>query len=199
MADWLDEAEKKANRGERKGSSSERIQIKKDRIAENYQKNQQKYDGLIASLLELVDRVNALPENFRKEFGKIEGKRKSSKLNNHLFILSSSRRIEGSSGRGFLSFFFPKHVKHIRVIFFSVSKYPDKCDIEIKESFLERKRMRHDASNASPQKDHIGQHVLLNVFFDEIPAETTRRIIDYMAFKCKISELQLPIQQKPKM
>ncbi|MDO9512238.1 MAG: hypothetical protein Q7J34_10805 [Bacteroidales bacterium] len=196
MADWLDEAENKAKRGERSGSDSERIRIKKDRITENYIQIQKEYDSFVTEVLNLIERVNNLPEADRKGFGKLEGKRKDSKLNNHLLIFSSSRRIEGKPGSGILNYFFPKHVKHVRVIYLSVSKYPGKCSIEVKESFLERKRMRNDASNSSPRKDQEGYHHLLQIGVEELTHPFSRSLIDFLAFKKKIEELPLTIPLK---
>jgi len=74
--------------------------------------------------------------------------------------------------------FFGKEVfrfKHIRVIYFSISKEMGKVDIEYKEKYLPKGHHEKYTSNES--------HFLYELDFDILTEELSYRIINWLAFK----------------
>jgi hypothetical protein len=194
MSDWLDEAERKAKREGFSQGQTERIRVKMDRIKENYEKNKQAYKGFVNNLVNLVSRANNLPPELRPTFGKIEANPKHSKLNNELYIFSSSRRLKQRRSGGFLSFLNPVHLKNVRVLYVSVSKHMDKVDLELKESNLERKRKRLDSKNSLPHDDKDRVDVVFHLPFEKLNDDFARIALDWLAFKADLEELPLDFE-----
>lgn len=196
MINWLEEAEQELEKKKGSKKNSARILDKKFRIQENYKKNKDKYDGFIAKLNELVDRVNNLPIEKKQPFGHINSKEKKSRLNNHLNYFSSSNRIEKLRFKGFLKLFKLSHYKNVRVIYFSVSRHIDIVGIEIKERSLLKERMRTNSKTDdkkgvkdSKHKDQDRIHFKFAWDMNKLDEELAIQVISWLAFKEDIRNL----------
>ncbi|MFZ4401140.1 MAG: hypothetical protein ACOYO1_13970 [Bacteroidales bacterium] len=176
MKSWLEEIEEQEQKKEAlSDKAKKRIQIKKEKAALNYQQNGAKYDKFISRLNELVHKVNNFPEDERIEFIEIDARLKETEFDNKLFVFSSSKRV---SIRKMTFFFFGKEIfrfKHIRVIYFSISKEMGKVDIEYKEKFLPKGHHEKYTTKDS--------HYLYELDFDILTEELAYRIINWLAFK----------------
>lgn len=190
MTNWLEEAEKGLKKKKGSKGSTARILDKKFRIQKNYEKNKDKYDGFIAKLNELVDRVNDLPVEKKQPFGYINSKEKKSRLNNHLYYFSSSKRLEKIKFRGILKFFKLSHYKNIKVIYFNVSRHIDIVGIEIKERSLLKERIRDTSKTddkkgvkGSKHKDKDRIHFKFAWDMNKLDDELAMQVISWLAFK----------------
>jgi len=192
MGHWLEEAEKEG-RSVEPGSSlqHERTQHKKERILANYIKYKQQYDDFISRLHHLIDRVNSLPMIKREPFGQMEARAKDSKLNNHLNIFSSSRRLIRPGKTGLFSWFRKYHFKHIRVIYIHVPKEPGMAEMEIKENYLIRTALNSKSKtkkSIKPSGTSEKLHVLFYIGMDNLSNEVALDIIDWLAFSRELEE-----------
>jgi len=206
MAHWLDEIERQESRKRGSGSSSARVQDKKFRIQQNYLKNQEIYDGFMSHLLNLVDRVNSLPLEYREIFGKINGHTKDSKLDNHLTYFSSSCREQKTAFKSILQPFKTTHFKHVRVIYFMVAKHMDKVEVEIYEELLEKKR--HDGKvipehedphhSHKPHSDKDKFHEIYYYEMDKLTHELALQIIDWLSFREEVQHIPIITEGEPR-
>ena len=203
---WLDEIEQQESRRKGSASGSARVQDKKFRIRQNYQKNKDAYDGFIGKLQSLVNRVNLLPMEHREVFGKINEKIKDTRLDNHLSNFSSSRRIEKTEFKNILHPFKTIHYKHIRVIYFNVAKLMDKVEVEIYEELLEKKRHdgqvipEHVSSHQShkPQSEKEKFHEIYYYEMVQLTDELAIRIIDWLAFHEEVEHIPIVHDGEPR-
>ncbi|MBW6459975.1 MAG: hypothetical protein K0B08_05320 [Bacteroidales bacterium] len=194
---WLDEIEKRESRKRGSASGSARIQDKKFRIGQNYEKNREIYNGFMAKLEGLAERVNSLPMEHREVFGKVGFKLKDTKLKNHLFYLSSSRRMQKTEFKSLLRPLRTVHYKHIRVIYFNVAKLMDKVEIEIHEEYLEKKRRdgkvipEHENPKGfhKPQSDRNKFHEIYYYEMEKLTDELAYQIIDWLAFREEVDHI----------
>jgi hypothetical protein len=193
MSDWLEEAEKRARHDGFTQGQSERFQVIVDRIHENYEKNQQAYDDFVRFLIDLVKRANSLPQDLKPTFGKIDAVPKQTKLNNQLFIFSSSRRSKQRKP-GFFSFIRPVHIKNVRVFYISISRQLDKVDLELKESKLERKRKRLDSKNTLPHSDKDSVDIVFHLSMEKLTHDFAHKALDWLAYKSDLEELPLDFE-----
>ena len=206
MTHWLDEIERQESRRKGSGSGSARVQDKKFRIQQNYQKNKDAYDGFISKLQSLVSRVNTLPMEHREVFGKINEKLKDTRLDNHLSYFSSSRRAEKTEFKSILNPFKTVHYKHVRVIYFNIAKLMDKIEVEIYEELLEKKR--HDGQvipeHESPHQSHKPHsekdkfHEIYYYEMDKLTDELAIRIIDWLAFHEEVNHIPIVHDGEPR-
>jgi hypothetical protein len=131
MSNWLEDAERKKVFDDENASSQDMIQLRKTAILDNYQSNKELYDGFIAQMEELAIRVNELPLEYRASFGKLNYKYKEAKLDNHLYYISSSRRIQKRLKKSIFTYFKKYSFKHIRVGYFTVSRNMGVMDVEL--------------------------------------------------------------------
>lgn len=193
MEHWLEESEKMAEQQRKRPERHAlKVEHKKQLIANNYRQHSVAYDRFIATLHNLVNRVNALPESLRQSFSKLLIKAKKSKLDNRLHILSSSRR-EHKRLFSLLRFLQLSHTKHIRMVYLYVSKQSGYIDFELKESKLERKRLDNNAQNNKADKQaHRHKHRLHVVFrfpVEKLDNDTGLQLIDWLVFKSDLEEL----------
>jgi hypothetical protein len=193
MSDWLEEAEKRARHDGLSQGQSERFQVIVDRIQENYEKNQKVYDDFVRFLIDLVKRANSLPQELKPTFSKIDAIPKPTKLNNQLYIFSSSRHSKQRKP-GFFSFLKPVHIKNVRVFYISVSRQLDKIDLELKESKLERKRKRIDSKNSLPHSDKDRVDIVFHYPMDKLDHEFANKALDWLAYKSDLEELPLDFE-----
>jgi hypothetical protein len=199
VAHWLDEIERQESRRKGSAANSARVQDKKFRIQQNYQKNKEKYDGFVGMLQALVKRVNNLPLEHREVFGKINEKAKDTRLDNHLSYFSSSRRIEKTEFKNILHPFKTVHYKHVRVIYFNIAKLMDKVEVEIYEELLEKKR--HDGQIIPEHEDphhahkpHSESGKFHEIYYYEmtnLTQELATKIIDWLAFHEEVHHIPI--------
>lgn len=192
MSDWIEEAEMNGGAGEVSHRKGMNLDQRKQLVDRNYQLFAQKYDGFITELSKLVARVNNLPPHVREPFGKLEARPKKSKLDNHLFILSSSYRFRKRKAKGLFGWFSYRSYKHIRVIYFSVSKIEGKVDVEVKDYVLEKHRLGAKGEDKSTLHDHLlGETPMV-----ELNREIARVVIDWLAFKSETQALPFSLNLK---
>ncbi len=198
MPHWLDEIERFESRKHRSASSSARVQDKKFRIQQNYQKNKEIYDSFIAKLNSLSERVNNLPLEYREVFGKINFKAKSSKLDNQLNYYSSSRRLQKLQFKSIINPLKHVHFKHVRVVYFNVAKIMDKVEVELLEEYLEKKRrdgklipeeQQNKLFTHHPHSEVDKFHEVYYYDMSKLTDELAYQIIDWLAFKENIEHI----------
>jgi hypothetical protein len=176
MKNWLEEIEEQEQKKEALSEQARnRIQIKKEKTALNYQQNGEKYDIFISRLNELIQKVNNFSQDKKKDFIEIDSRLKDTDFDNKLFVFSSSKRISTHKMR---FYFFGKEIlrfKQIRVIYLSISKEMGKVDIEYKEKFLPK---GHEDNYST--KD---THYLYELDFDILTENLAYRIVNWLAFK----------------
>ena len=137
MSHWLEDAEREEQHKIHKPlKDSAKIQDKMFRIKQNYEANKDSYEVFVNRLKDLCERANNLPMEKRDPWLHIDTKAKDSKLENHLYYFSTSERFDKRLITKAFPFVRNQHFKHIRVIYFSVSKEMDKAEIELKEDYL---------------------------------------------------------------
>jgi hypothetical protein len=206
VSHWLDEIEKTERRKHRSSSDSARIQDKKFRIQQNYEKNRDAYDGFMQKLHSLVERVNSLPFEYREVFNKINDKEKKSKLDNHLHVFSSSRRTQKMQFRSLLRPLKNVHFKHVRVIYFNVAKIMDKVEVEVLEELLEKKRRdgkiipEHEEEKGfkKPESEDDKFHEIYLYDMEKLNEEFAYQVIDWLAFKENVEYLSIVNEGKPR-
>jgi hypothetical protein len=206
MAHWLDEIEWQESRRKGSGSSSARVQDKKFRIQQNYAKNKAFYEGFLESMHNLVGRVNNLPLQYREIFGKINTQSKESKLENHLTMFSSSRRVEKTEFKSILQPFKTIHYKHARVIYFMVAKQMDKVEVEIYEELMEKKRHdgkvipEHEDPNHShkPRSEKDKFHEIYYYGMESLTNELALQIIDWLSFREEVQHIPIVTDGEPR-
>lgn len=186
MSHWIDDIERKQDKGKYSRKESIRLQDKKFRIRQNYQKNKAAYDNFIHKLTELTERINRLPLQHREPFGQINSTQRETRIDNKLFYLTSSRRFEK---RYFKNIFFPfkkGHFKHVRIIYFTVAGKMDKCEVEIKEDYLEKKRVdgkiipAREKAEQGRRKSRF--HKTYHFPMDQLTDDVAYRVVDWLAF-----------------
>lgn len=202
MSHWLDELEKIEGRRRSSASGSARVQDKKFRIRQNYEKNQALYDGFLEKLHNLTERVNSLPLEYREEFGKISSRQKESHLENHLHYFSSSRRTQKLTFKSILKPLKTIHFKHIRIIYFNVAKLMDKVEVEIHEELLEKKRRdgkvipehENPLDFKKPQSEKDKFHEIYYYDMDKLTDELAYKILDWLAFKEEVNHIPVVLE-----
>ncbi len=189
MQHWLEETEKEQNPRKEVTSHADRIRKRTLRIQENVKNNGSQFDEFTKDLHNLIARANNLPASEDKPFKKMEGREKDSRLNNHLNIFSSSRRIYRRKFWGIIPFFNSYQFKHIRVLYINISSRESMCEIELKENFLLRETLNNlDKSTKkrkSPESDKL--HVIYSFPISSLDHELALGIIDWLAFSKEIS------------
>ena len=206
MAHWLDEIERQESRKKGSASGSARVQDKKFRIQQNYQKNKEIYESFISRLQGVIERVNNLPFEHREIFGKINIKQKDTKLDNHLNYYSSSRRTEKTEFKNLLHPFHTVHYKHVRVIFFNVAKLMDKVEVEIYEELLEKKRRDGQVveEHENPKdfhKNHSDRDKFHEIYYYDmarLDSDLALKIIDWLAFREEVNHIPIVTEGEPR-
>jgi hypothetical protein len=206
MAHWLEDIERQESRKKGSSSGSARVQDKKFRIQQNYQKNKEVYEDFISRMQGLIERVNNLPFGYREAFGKINIKQKDTRLDNHLNYYSSSRRTEKTEFKNILHPFKTIHYKHVRVIFFNVAKLMDKVEVEIYEELLEKKRRdgkiieEHENPKEfhKPHSEKDKFHEIYYYDMDRLDDELALKIIDWLVFREEVNLIPIVTGGEPR-
>jgi hypothetical protein len=193
MTHWLEDAERDEQRKIHKPlKESAKIQDKIFRINQNYEANHQQYESFTSRLKEICERANNLPAEKKEPWNHIDGKAKESKLENHLYYFSTSQRFDKRVITKSFPFIKNQHFKHIRVIYFSISKEMGKAEIEVKEDYLAKTRLSSDDS--SQVKDFIDDGLQrMDVIFlyniSDLNHELAFKILDWLVFKEDVKSL----------
>jgi len=189
MPHWLEEAEESSQPQRESLSRAERISQRFSSIQDNFAANGKAYVAFIEDMHGLISRVNNLPASRRVPFGKMEGREKESKLNNHLNIFSSSQRMKRKRLLSFIPFFESGHFKHIRAVYMNISHKAGMIEIEIKEYILQRKRLASDKNSGKVKEEEPDKfHVIYTFPINNLDHETALGIIDWLAFSKEITE-----------
>lgn len=193
MSNWLEEAEGSIALSNDHDRLDEKIRKKKESIQKNYLANQSLYDNFIKELRSLSKRVNDLPAEYRDPFGKISFHVKDSKLDNHLYYLSSSTRIKKRMFKSIIHFFKTYTFKRVRVAYFTVSSEMGKIDVELKENMLLRMRMTRTGENErlrDPRRKKKDRKVYrFRLDLNSINGDESRDILDWLAYKKEMEEI----------
>ena len=189
MANWLEEAEREIRRTS-KSRNSERTQIKKDRIRDNYLIIKKEYDAFIKELGDVISRINNLPLDMRQPFGQIDFREKDGKLDNNLIIISASRRLTKRK-----SALRNAHFKNVRALYISVSKYSEKVDIEVKEHFLIKKRLSTRNQEKADSPDNKKISLLLNLPIAECTKDKVMDMVSFVAFKHDVEKIPFDLSK----
>lgn len=187
MSHWLEEAESRKEMVE-SHSAVDVIKKKKKDIQENYAANSKLYENFLKELESLAERVNSLPTEYREDYGKINFNSKDSKLDNHLFYLSTSRRVHKRIHSGLFTYFKKYTFKHIRVAYFTIAREMGMFDIELKEKFLLRKRINPDDDRkhkirSSKKRESNRKDFVFRLSLEQVNSNTALQIVDWLAYR----------------
>ncbi|MFP4471128.1 MAG: hypothetical protein ACLFPE_10615 [Bacteroidales bacterium] len=192
MTHWLEEAEREEQRKkQRPADESARIQDKKFRIAKNYDANKAAYDDFIEILFDLCERANNLPLEKRLPWHQIEFKTKETRYQNHLVSVSTSEGLDKTILVNTFPFVKSQHYKHMHKMYISVSKEMGKAEIEIKNDYLAKTRLRTDEKEVEPLLDDglPRLKVLFLYDIDKLDKDLAFKILDWLAFKIDVKSL----------
>lgn len=193
MGNWLEDAEERMTQSEDTVSYEDRLLMKIESIKENYNRNKHIYQAFIEQLEMLVDRVNALPIEYRSEFGKLNFKSKDSRLGNHLYYITSSKRLKKRLYKGILTFLKKYHLKFVRVAYVTISSEKGMMEIELKQNVLLRYRVKPngDKEKIGGRNNKLGQRKdhLFRFIIREMNEDIAREIIDWLAFKREMENI----------
>ncbi len=192
MSHWLEEAEREEQRKKQKPAlESARIQDKKFRIARNYEKNKDAYDEFIEMLLDLCSRANQLPPEKRIPWKQIEFYEKESRLENHLYVISTDESFDKTITIKAFPFVKNQHYRHVHKIYLSVSKEMGKVDIEVKDDYIAKTRLREDGKEETKTLNDGLTRVHLMFIYDisRLNRDLAYKILDWLAFKEELKSL----------
>lgn len=193
MSNWIEEAENKHQPQENKKLSRDKIEKKIESIRKNYEQHKETYDSFVKELRTLVDRVNNLPIEHRKEFGKLKLNAKKSKLQNELYYITSSRRVKKRVYRGLFSLLRKSHFKNVRVAYFTVSRKMGMMNTELKENLLLKVRMsthgNNDKALTMKQKDWGRLNELYLLKMEILNNDLAMEIIDWVSFRTEMDDM----------
>jgi len=193
MSHWLEDAEREEQRKKQKPlRESAKIQDKMFRIQQNYEANREAYEAFVGRLKDICERANNLPAEKKEPWKHIDAKAKDSKLENHLYYFSSSERFDKRVITKSFPFVKNQHYKHIRVIYFSVSKEMGKAEVEVKEDYLAKTKLSADDNGQI--KDFLDDGLKrIDVIFlyniSDFQKEDALKILDWLVFKEDLKSL----------
>lgn len=158
-----------------------RIESKKAKIKLNYDNNCEAYDSFIQSLFDKSERANILLDETAEDVRKIEATRRDSPLDNKLCMFNGNKRVELNLFTGIFSGYDHFRFKHIRGIFFFISKEMDKLEIEIRESFYPKGHRK------KYKKGY--KHILFRYNFKNLNENLAKDIIEWLVFKKEFDKI----------
>lgn len=200
MNNWLEDAEQESFGKKNPKKRDAGFLDRKLRIEKNFEANKKEYYEFIRTLNELIERVNRLPIKKKQPFGNINLKFKNSKLKNQLNIYSSSKRYEKQILKksffrllegAFTRLFVPSHIKHIRVVYISVSSQKGKIGLELKENALLKSKVIVDKELVKRRDKYTDPnrfHEYFRYDIDKLNKDLAMQIIDWLAFKIELNE-----------
>lgn len=192
MSHWLEEAEREEQRRkERPSRESAKIQDKILRIQQNYDINKEAYENFIAHFSDLCQRANNLPHEKKLPWVHIDFRMKESKLQNHLYYASTSQAIDRTVKTRSFPFFKRQHYKHLRAIHFNVSKKMNYAEIEVRDDYLAKTRLKSEDDEKKGIYDDGFKRVkvVFEYEMNKLDKNLGVLILDFLAFKHDISGL----------
>jgi len=192
MPHWLEEAEREEQRKkERPSRESAKVQDKIFRIRENYDVNKEAYENFVRYFFDLCERANNLPHEKKLPWIQIDFRMKESKLENHLYYASTSERIDKIVKVRSFPFFKRQHYKHLRSIHFNVSKKMNFAELEIRDDYLAKTRLKSDDNEESEiYNDGFNRvKVVFEYEIDKLDKNLALIILDWLAFRAEVSSL----------
>lgn len=192
MTHWLEEAEREERRKQKRPSQeSARIQDKIFRIQENYNANKELYEEFIHYFFDLCERANNLPHEKKLPWVMIDFRAKESKLSNHLYHASTSERIEKNIVIKSFPFFKRQHYKHLRSIYFSISKKMNYVEVEVRDDYLAKSRLTTDEKD-KPEILNDGLprvKMIFEIDIKRLDRQLAIAVLDWLAFKNDVKAL----------
>jgi len=192
MTHWLEEAEREERRKQKRPSQeSARIQDKIFRIQENYKTNKEPYEDFIHYFFDLCERANNLPHEKKLPWAMIDFRAKESKLNNHLYNASTSERIEKNIVIKSFPFFKRQHYKHLRSIYFNLSKKMNFVEVEVRDDYLAKSRLSLDEKDKNEiLNDGLPRFKMIyEVDIKRLDRQLATIVLDWLAFKNNVQAL----------
>lgn len=196
MSDWLERAERDQDYKQGRIDYRKKALERKVLIKKNYEKLGKTYKNFINELTSLSNRANNLPPEFREPFGKIIIKSRPSKLENHYHFFGTSRRETKKEFAGsFKKVFKMQHIKHIRVIYFTISSRQGMANIEINERSMHRRKISKDETDStstskSKSSDRNAKvHRVFRYGIEQMDADMARKVLDWLAFRCEKEDI----------
>jgi len=143
---------------------------------------------------------------YRESFGKVNGHRKDTKLDNKLAFFSSSTRVQKMAFKGLFHPFKSVHYKHVRVIYFNIAKHMDKVEVEIYEELLEKKRRdgqvipEHEDPHAvhKPHSEEGKFHEIYYYDMGKLNEELALQILDWLTFREEVQHIPVVVEGEPR-
>ncbi len=192
MPYWLEEAEREEQRKREKPSrESAKIQDKIFRIRENYRANKESYEEFVAYFFDLCSRANNLPSEKKLPWNMIDFRKKESKLDNHLCFASTSESLDKVVKTTAFPFLKRQHYKHIRSAHFNISKKMDFAEIEIRDDYLAKTRLKNDERKTEKIIDDGFPRVkvVFEYEIEKLNRDLVMKILDWLAFKADVGSL----------
>ncbi len=193
MTHWLEDAEREEQHKKQKPlKDSAKIQDKMFRIKQNYDVNKDSYEAFISRLKDLSERANNLPMEKREPWLHIDTKAKDSKLDNHFYFFSTNERFDKRVITKHFPFVKNQHFKHIRVIYFSISKEMGKVEVELKEDYLAKTRISSEDNSQIKEFIDDGLQRVDVIFLyniSDLNNELAFKILDYLVYKEDLKSL----------
>jgi hypothetical protein len=193
MAHWLEEAEREELRKkQRLSKESAKIQDKMFRINQNYEANREQYEQFVEVMHDLCERANLLPAEKREPWKIIEFKPKETKLENHLYYASTSKRFDKTVAVKAFPFVKSQHYKHIHIVYFTISKEMGMAEVEIKDDYLAKSRQKSDDSKDTNLLVDDGLkriNVIFQYEIEKLDKDLAVKILDWLVFKADLKTL----------
>lgn len=192
MPHWLEEAEREEQRKkERPSRESAKVQDKIFRIRQNYEANKETYENFIAYFFDLLERANNLPHEKKLPWVQIYFKMKESKLDNHLYYAETSETIDKIVKTRSFPFIKRQHFKHLCSVHFNVSKKMDFAEIEIRDDYLAKTRLKStDGEHSDIYDDGFKKvKVVFEYEMSKLDKNLGISLLDWLTFKAGVNTL----------
>ncbi|MCF8367108.1 MAG: hypothetical protein K9H16_15060 [Bacteroidales bacterium] len=192
MPHWLEEAEREEQRKkERPSRESAKVQDKILNIRQNYDANKEIYENFIKYFFDLLERANNLPHEKKLPWVQIDFRMKESKLENHLYYAGTSEPIDKMVKTRSFPFFKRQHYKHVRSCHFNVSKKMDFAEIEIRDDYLAKTRLKsNDDETSDIYNDGFKRvKVMFEYEMNKLDKSLGVALLDWLAFKAGVNSL----------
>lgn len=191
MSHWLEEAEREEQRKrERPSRESAKVQDKIFRIRKNYEANKESYEGFIDYFFDLCTRANNLPAEKKIPWKQIDFRKKESKLENHLYYASTSESLDKMVKTRSFPFLKRQHYKHLRSVHFNISKKMDYAELEIRDDYLAKTRLKSNNDREIIIDDGFPRvKVVFEYKISRLNKDLALKILDWLAFKTNVNTL----------
>lgn len=192
MSHWLEEAEREEQR-KRVNPSREnaKIQDKIFRVKQNYDVNKETYESFIEYMFDLCGRANSLPQEKKLPWIHIDFKDKETKYKNHLYFASTAERVNKTVMTRSFPYIRRQHYKHVRDIYFSVSRKMGFADVEVRDDYLAKTRISLEEKDAAEiMNDGFPRiRVVFEFEMSKLDKKSGLAILDWLTFKADVVSL----------